>query len=200
MGLKASDVEKRIIDLKSKQSIAKKACENAGNKDLLKFLVEIIPMALNAERCGIFILNPDGQKVWMQCGTGMDENEVVVLKGSSMVGLVMSSGEAIIDQDLKSSLGEHEIIAMRTGFVAYDAICVPIFGSKNKEVIGAIQVLNKKLQAYWGKEDLNIIEKMALAIRHNIGDIFLRQDMEKINIEVGKKIKELEELITTAKQ
>ena len=42
MSLSAADVEKRIEDLKSKQVIAKKAWEKAGNKDLLRFLVEIL--------------------------------------------------------------------------------------------------------------------------------------------------------------
>ena len=84
---------------------------------------------------------------------------------------------------------------MRTGFVAYDAICVPITGAATQKVIGAIQVLNKKKRQEFTDEDLSLLERLAAHISKNIEDIYLRQEMERISLEMGRKINELETLL-----
>ncbi|KAF0193201.1 MAG: GAF AAA-type ATPase and DNA binding domain-containing transcriptional regulator [Gammaproteobacteria bacterium] len=191
------DLKEQIGELKSRQEMARQAWLKAGNRDLLKFFVDIMPKAIEAERCSIFILDPISHKVWLQCGTGVEENEVIVPKSTSLVGRVISSGKSIIDDELRAKVGEHDVIAVRTGFVAYDAICVPIIGATTRKVVGAIQVLNKKRRNKFSDEDLSTIERLAFHISRNIEDIFLRQEMERISVELGSKILELEKLIVS---
>ena len=191
------NLEEQIGKLKTTQEKAQKAWEKAGNRELLKFFVDVMPKALDAERCSIFILDPIEQKVWLQCGTALEENDVIVPKSTSLVGQVISTGKPIIDHDLRAKVGEHDVIAVRTGFVAYDAICVPITGAATQKVIGAIQVLNKKKRQEFTNDDLNILERLAAHISKNIEDIYLRQEMERISLEMGRKIEELEHLLNT---
>lgn len=189
------DLTEQIGELKSRQETARQAWQKAGNRELLKFFVDIMPKALDAERCSIFILDPIGHKVWLQCGTGLEENEVIVPKSTSLVGKVISTGKSIIDHELRAKVGEHDVIAVRTGFVAYDAICVPIRGATTKKIVGAIQVLNKKKRKEFTDDDLAVLERLAAHISRNIEDIYLRQEMERISVEMGNKIHELEKLL-----
>lgn len=190
------DLKEQIGELKSRQEMARQAWQKAGNRELLRFFVDVMPKALDAERCSIFILDPISQKVWLQCGTGLEENEVIVPKSTSLVGKVISTGKPIVDHELRAKVGEHDVIAVRTGFVAYDAICVPIHGATTKKVVGAIQVLNKKKRKEFTDEDMNLLERLADHISRNIEDIYLRQEMERISVEMGGKIHELEKLLS----
>jgi len=184
-------MEQKLEQLRKKQQLMEKAWREAGNRQLLQFFVDIMPKALDAERCSIFILDPVDEKAWLQCGTGLSEKQLQVPTKNSIVGRVMSSGEYVIEDDLEDQVGAHDIVAVKTGFVTRNAVCVPVHGVTTKKVVGAIQILNK---AHGGFDDADrdILERLAFQLEMNIENIFLRQELAKISIEMGQKIKKLE--------
>ncbi len=184
-------LEKKLRQLRKKQQLMEKAWREAGNRKLLKFFVDIMPRALNAERCSIFILDPVDEKAWLQCGTGLSEKQLQVPTKNSIVGRVMESGQAVIEDDLEDQVGAHDIVAVKTGFVTRTAICVPVHGVTTKKVVGAIQLLNKK-SGVFDESDQEILERLAFHLEMNIENIFLRQELAKISVEMGRKIKKLE--------
>ena len=80
---------------------------------------------------------------------------------------------------------------MKTGFVTRNAICVPVNGVTTKKVVGAIQVLNKR-HGDFDDADRKTLETLAFHLEMNIENIFLRQELAKISVEMGQKIKKLE--------
>ncbi len=184
-------LEKKLRQLRKKQQLMEKAWREAGNRKLLKFFVDIMPRALNAERCSIFILDPVDEKAWLQCGTGLSEKQLQVPTKNSIVGRVMESGQAVIEDDLEDQVGAHDIVAVKTGFVTRTAICVPVHGVTTKKVVGAIQLLNKK-SGVFDESDQEILERLAFHLEMNIENIFLRQELAKISVEMDRKIKKLE--------
>lgn len=183
----------KLQDLKKKQDVIEKAWKKrSGNKELLQFFVEIMPKALGAERCSIFILDPFKDDVWLQCGTGLSEKSVTVPKSGSLVGQVISSGEAAIEEDMQSHVGTHDIVAMKTGFVARNAICVPVHGVTTKRITGAIQLLNKKNERKFNDHDKTTLEKLAFLLQMNIENIFLRQELVRISTQLTQQIDSLE--------
>ncbi len=181
----------KLGQLRKKQQLMEKAWREAGNRQLLQFFVDIMPRALDAERCSIFILDPVDEKAWLQCGTGLSEKQLQVPTKNSIVGRVMSSGEFVIEDDLEDQVGAHDIVAVKTGFVTRNAICVPVHGVTTKKVVGAIQVLNKA-HGNFNDADRDILERLAFQLEMNIENIFLRQELAKISVEMGQKIKKLE--------
>lgn len=186
-----SALEKKLEKLRQKQQIMEKAWKEAGNRELLQFFVDVMPRAVNAERCSIFILDPVDQKAWLQCGTGLSEKQLKVPTGNSIVGRVISSGEVVIEDDLEDQVGAHDVVAVKTGFVTRTVLCVPINGVITKKVVGAIQILNKRNGAFT-KEDCEILERLAFHLEMNIENIFLRQELAKISVEMDKEIKSLQ--------
>jgi GAF domain-containing protein len=184
-------LEQKLNQLRKKQQTMENAWREAGNRQLLQFFVDIMPKALDTERCSIFILDPVDEKAWLQSGTGMSEKQLQVPTRNSIVGRVMDSGEYVIEEDLEDQVGAHDIVAVKTGFVTRNALCVPVHGVTTQKVVGAIQVLNKR-HGEFNDDDREILERLAFHLEMNIENIFLRQELAKISVEMGRKIKMLE--------
>jgi GAF domain-containing protein len=184
-------LEQKLHQLRKKQQMMETAWREAGNRKLIQFFVDIMPKALDAERCSIFILDPVDEKAWLQCGTGLGEKQLQVPTKNSIVGRVMSTGQYVIEDDLEDQVGAHDIVAVKTGFVTRNALCVPVNGVTTKKVVGAIQVLNK-CHGNFDDADRKILETLAFHLEMNIENIFLRQELAKISVEMGQKIKKLE--------
>ncbi len=183
----------KLHELKDKQQQIETAWRKTGNREFLQFMIELLPKALQAERCSIFINNPEDNNVWIQCGTGLQEKQISVPKDSSIVGKVIATGETIIENNLANQVGAHDTVAFKTGFTAKSTICIPVLGAKTQQVAGAIQVLNKlNIDSAFTQEDVEIVTKLAHHLQVNIENIYQRQEMANIATEIGKKVELLE--------
>lgn len=183
----------KLEELKKKQKQIDLAWQKTGNRPLVEYFVEIIPLALDAERCSIFILDPKEENIWLHCGTGMQENQITVPAWSSMVGRVIESGEYEVEMDMENTVGAHDGVDVKTGFITRNALCVPIHGVTIDQTTGVIQVLNKKSDAAYTEGDRDILEKLAFQIQINVENLYLRQEMAKVSSLMSEKIKALEE-------
>ena len=189
--MKREVLEKKLTQLKAKQQLMEKAWKEAGNRELIQFFVDIMPRTLDVERCSIFILDPVDEKAWLQCGTGMSEKQLQVPTKNSIVGRVISNGQYVVETDLQEQVGVHDVVAVKTGFITRNALCVPVHGVTTKKVVGAIQVLNKN-NGMFDDKDRKVLERLAFHLEMNIENIYLRQELAKISLEMGKKIQLLE--------
>ncbi len=192
MTIAIETIDQQLDDLRARQKKVEEAWSKTGNRGLLQFFVEIIPRLFEAERCSIFVLDPNQNSVWVQCGTGVEERQIEVPTAESVVGEVISSGKPVSRSGMENKIGMHEKVDKETSFVTHNVLCVPIFSSSGSRVVGAIQVLNKR----WGDfkdEDQETLEKFAFHLQANIENIFLRQEWGKFSVMAREKIKELEE-------
>ena len=190
--MKKDFIVQRLAELKSKQSLIDKAWAKAGDRKLLEFFVEVISKALHVERCSIFILDPVEDNVWLHCGTGVREKQISVPKWNSMVGNVISSGKHHIEYDMEDTVGAHDTVDIKTGFITRDSLCVPVHGVSTKRITGAIQVLNKKGNGEYSDDDVRILREMALHLQMTIENLFLRQEMIKVSSKMERAIGILE--------
>jgi len=187
-----SKLVEKLEELRTKQKLIDNAWKKTGNKEFLQFLVEILPKTLNAERCSIFILDPVDENIWVQCGTGLTERQVTVARASSLVGKTISTGQFQIETDMDKHLGAHDTVAIKTGFVTRNALCVPVHGVTKDRVTGAIQVLNKIGGHTFTDQDRIILEKLAFHLQMNVENIFIKQELVKISDEMKEQIMSLE--------
>jgi len=188
-------VNTRLAELKSKQALIDKAWNKAGNKKLLEFFVEVISKALHVERCSIFILDPIDDNVWLHCGTGVKEKQISVPKWNSMVGNVITTGKHAIEYEMEDTVGTHDTVSIKTGYITRDSLCVPVHGVTTKRVCGAIQVLNKRSGDEYDDDDIRILNELALHLQMTVESLFLRQEMIKISNKMEKAIHILERKI-----
>ncbi len=159
----ALDDQKRYFDLEWEE----------GQHNLLIFYVKIIPLVVNAERCSIFIHDPSTKEIWLKSGTGVTERQIRIGKGEeSVVGGVIDTGEYSIVDGMEQKNGAHKKVDEETGFETHNILTVPINSLDGKEVMGAVQVLNKKNGVNFSDDDRKLVEEMAHYLQLSIENIF----------------------------
>ena len=170
-----TDAKQQLEELSSRQKVLAEAIDPKQQTTLLDFYVRIAPRLLNAERCSIFIHDPQNKKVWLKTGTGVTERGIEVSVKDSVVGEVITTGKPVIARDLESRDGTHKKVDTTTGFVSREIICVPIRSKDGSQITGAIQVLNKKGGAGFGEEDQAFLEEMGNHFQSIVESIYLGQ-------------------------
>ena len=193
-GIKAV-IEGKLHRLKEKQHILDEAWKRTGNRDLTHFFIEIIPRLLSTERCSVFILDPKTTRIWLHCGTDLEEREVSVPRSNSMVGTVIATGQHLVRYDVDTRAGIHERVDQKTGFTTKNALCVPIFNMAGNQVVGALQALNKLGNREFTNDDIELLKRVAFHIQMNIENVYLRQEISHLSETMGKKIKKLEGIL-----
>ncbi len=183
-----AELESKLNELKKKQAVIEKTWQKAGNRPLLQFFVEIMPKVLNCERLSIFIHDPVDANLWVQCGTGVKERQIEVPQKGSVVGRAIETGAAVFEKEMQRQMGPHDTVALKTGYVTYNTLCVPVRGVTTDKVTGAIQAVNKKASVEFRQEDLEILQKLAFNIQMHLENMFLRQEMAKISTQMSKQI------------
>ncbi|MBM2830338.1 MAG: hypothetical protein HW411_1128, partial [Gammaproteobacteria bacterium] len=147
------------------------------NKALLDFYIKIMPKVLNAERCSIFIYDPESMTIWLKGGTEVKERDIEVSgESDSVVGNVISTGQYKIVSGLKEKNGVHREIDQNTGFETRNILCIPIMSLDRKKVMGAVEILNKKDGTTFNNEDRIVLEEMAHHLQLTIENIFFNQE------------------------
>jgi len=191
-----TELENKLEELKKKQAVIEKTWQKAGNRPLLQFFVEIIPKVLNCERLSIFIHDPVDANLWIQCGTGVQERQFDVPQKGSVVGRAIETGEPVFEKDMHTQMGPHDTVALKTGFVTYNALSVPVKGLTTDKITGAIQAVNKKAASEFNEQDLEVLNKLAFNIQMHLENMFLRQEMAKISTQMSRQIYLLEKKLS----
>jgi len=190
--MQKSALIEKLNELKNKQKMIEQAWHKAGNRELLQYFMEIMPKVVEAERCSIFIHDPVERNLWVQCGTGVEERQINVPEAGSVVGKTLATGKPVFEKNMHMTMGPHDTVALKTGYVTYNTLCVPVHGVTTDHVTGAIQIVNKRRADEFNEQDLAILEKLAFHVQMHIENIYLRQELSKISVEMSRKIDKME--------
>lgn len=98
---------------------------------------------VNAERATLFMLDREKEELWSQVATGTD-GIIKVSSSSGIVGAGVQSGEMINVKNAYEDDRFNPEVDTRTGFHTTSILTVPV-KDENGEIVGAIQLCNKKL-------------------------------------------------------
>ena len=171
------NIEKQIEHLEEEKTYLNAEFDATDNRALLDFYIKIMPKVLDAERCSIFIYDPDSMTIWLKSGTKVEERDIEVTgEYDSVVGDVITTGKYRIVTGLDAKSGVHKEIDERTGYKTRNILCIPIRSLDGKKVTGAVQVLNKKDGKEFSDEDRAQLEEMAHFLELTIENIFYNQE------------------------
>ena len=71
-----ASLSRSVTALRARLDTVKRAWTADNYESLLKFYVQIIPRLLDAERCGIFVLDSVRQRLLSKAGTGLRAGEI----------------------------------------------------------------------------------------------------------------------------
>lgn len=166
--------------------------DTAGDNALLQFYVKIIPRALNAERCNIFIYDPAAKVIWLRIGTGLDEEAINIgEEDESILGEVIKTGKHKVVHKIASAGEIHKQIDEKAGLVTRDILAVPIMSVEGNQVMGAVEILNKSDGSQFTDADRALLQEMAHHLEVAIENIFF-------NLETTRVLNRLSRTLTIA--
>lgn len=150
--------DKRLM--KATWQIMEQLLEVDSLEDALSGSLEIIVDALNSEAGAIWLLDNHTNRLIPMFHIGpTDISGVSVENGAGIEGIVTESGKSVMLTDALNDPRFNGSVFDDRGFVTKTMICVPLNNLHN--VIGCVQIINKKDGTLYGEEELRICERMA---------------------------------------
>lgn len=122
---------------------------------LLKVIAEETKIAIQADRCTVFMYDKEKNELWSKVALGMDSQEIRFPADRGLAGYVVKTGEPLNIPDAYNDSRFNPDIDKETGYRTKTILCMPI-KNNNKEIIGAFQVLNK-LNGVFTKDDEDLL-------------------------------------------
>ena len=132
--------------------------DNLG--DALSGSLDIIVNTLNSEAGAIWFLDPKTDRLSPLFHIGpADISNISVENGHGLAGIVTKTGKSVIVEDAASDPRFDGTVFDDNGLVTKTMICVPL--NNLHEVIGCVQIVNKKDRSLYDAEELKLCERMA---------------------------------------
>jgi adenylate cyclase len=138
--------------------IATKVAAAETLEELLRYIVEVSVQQTEAERGTLFLNDEKTNELYSRIAQGVGFREIRLLNDTGIAGHVFKTGEGIIIDDAYTDVRFNRSVDADTGFVTRNLLCAPIV-TPGKEVIGVLQILNKRAGAFT-RDDLDLLESM----------------------------------------
>ena len=143
---------------------------------LIKTIAEETKIALNADRCTVFLYDKEKNELYSKVATGLDDfQELRLPADKGLAGHVVQTGETINIKDAYKDKRFNKSVDKKTGYRTKTILCMPI-KNFNQEIIGVFQVLNKFDEAFTiDDEDLLIAIASSAGISLENAQLFEKQ-------------------------
>jgi len=150
--------EKRFV--KATWRIMEQLLEIDNLEDALAGSLETIVETLNSEAGAIWFLDSKTNRLSPLFHLGpADISNLVVENGLGIEGAVTQSGKSVMIQDAANDPRFDGSVFDDSGLVTKTMICVPL--NNQHDVIGCVQIVNKKDGTLYDAEELKLCERMA---------------------------------------
>jgi response regulator RpfG family c-di-GMP phosphodiesterase/Flp pilus assembly protein TadD len=145
---------------------------------LLTLIKNETEMALDADRCTVFIYDRDKNELWSQVATGIDDasEEIRFPAHLGLAGYVVKTGEVLNIKDAYDDPRFNKDIDKKTGYRTQTILCMPMRNRK-MEIIGVFQVLNKSA-GHFDKVDEDLLTAIATNAGVAIENATLAKEMK----------------------
>ncbi len=150
--------EKRFT--KATWQIMEQLLEVDNLDDALSGSLEIIVKTLNSEAGAIWLLDSKTDRLTPMFHIGpADISNITVENGLGIEGVVTKTGKSVIVEDAANDSRFEGSVFDDNGLVTKTMICVPL--NNLHDVIGCVQIVNKKDGSLYDAEELKLCERMA---------------------------------------
>jgi len=155
---------------------------------LLAMIVEETTAAMEADRSTLYLVDREKQEVWAKIAQGMETVELRVPVGIGIAGQVGKTGEIINIPDAYRDGRFNPEFDRRTGYQTKNILCVPM-KNVNGDVIGAMQVLNRK-EGPFLPEDEVLLTALASQAAVAIDNADIHRKLQELNESLEEKVRE----------
>ncbi len=131
--------------------------------NLLTIIAQEIKLALDADRCTVFLLDEEKKELWSKVALGMNTKEIRFDSSLGLAGHVATTGETVNIKEAYKDKRFNKEIDKKSGYITKSILCMPI-RNMSHQIVGVFQVLNKK-EGYFTEKD----EDLLIAIGSSAG-------------------------------
>ena len=148
--------------------VANAVSDSLSLDELLPRLIQIITMALDADRATLFLHDPETGELFSRLAQGDGIAEIRIPSDRGIAGAVFTAGRPEIIDDAYADSRFNQEVDKRTGYRTCSILAVPV-RNRAEAVIGVTQVLNKRSGCF-GVSDRVALEALtrqaAAALEH----------------------------------
>ena len=152
----------QILQLNALDKISSELTRTTDLDVLLNKIIKYAAMIVKAEAASILLLDKEKQELYFKASLGKKSQEIKKYKvkvGEGIAGWVAEKGKSLIVDDVAKDTRWAKKIDTSTKFQTKSLICVPLI--LNKEIMGVMEVINKKGKECFDKQDEEILNSFA---------------------------------------
>jgi serine phosphatase RsbU (regulator of sigma subunit) len=153
----AINVQEKVLKLKALLDISKALGSEIELENLLQIIVDKTTEIMNADRSTLFIYDENRDELWSKIAQDLEIKEIRFPLGVGLAGYVAQSRRRLNIPNAQVEPKFNREFDQKTGYHTQTVLCQPIISSERK-LIGVIQVLNKKNNGVFSKEDEIFLE------------------------------------------
>jgi HD-GYP domain-containing protein (c-di-GMP phosphodiesterase class II) len=174
----APSLAKRIEKLGALLEIGKAMASERSLDRLLQLILTDVTRVMEAERSSLFLVDRERNELWSKIAQGLEVREIRIPIGTGIAGHVAQSGEVVNIQDAYADPRFSQETDRRTGYRTHTILCTPM-RDKRDEVIGVLQVLNKR-DGCFGVEDEELLLALSSQAGVAIENAVLYEEIERL--------------------
>jgi len=152
----------QILQLNALNSISLELTRTTDLDVLLNKIIKYAAIIVKAEAASILLLDKEKNELYFKASLGKKSQEIKKYKvkvGEGIAGWVVEKGKSLIIDDVDKDKRWTKKIDTSTKFITKSLICVPLI--LEKEIMGVMEVINKKDKEYFDKNDEEIMNSFA---------------------------------------
>jgi diguanylate cyclase (GGDEF)-like protein len=155
---------------------------------LLGTIIEETTSIMDADRSSLFLIDAEHGEMWAKIAQGVGVIEIRFPVGVGIAGTVGRTGTIINIPDAYADRRFNPEFDRKTGYRTKSILCAPLRNTQG-EVIGAIQVLNKRTGAF-GSEDESLLAALSSHAAVAIENADLYRRLSAMNLSLERKVEE----------
>ena len=152
--------------------------EVAEFDELMPLVVDLTCMALDVERGTVFMVDKEKNELWSRAGSGLEATEIRISISEGIAGRVASTGQTVLTNDPYSHEDFNSEFDRKLGFSTRSILSVPIKNA-NGNIIGILQVLNKKSEGGFSPADEKLLFGIASIAAVRLENALLVEQIEQ---------------------
>ena len=171
-------LEARVEKLTALLEVGKAMASERNLDRLLQLILSDVTKVMEADRSSLFLVDRERNELWSKIAQGLEVREIRIKIGMGISGYVAQTGKTVNIQDAYNDPRFNQETDRRTGYRTETILCVPM-QNKLDEVIGVLQVLNKRDGAFT-REDEDLLLALSSQAAVAIENAILYEDIQKL--------------------
>lgn len=156
----SKEIKREVRDLKALLDVSKAITSEAHLDNLLQVIMEKTTEVIDADRGTLFLFDESSNELWSKIAQKLGKiKEIRFPVGVGVAGEVAKSRTGINIKDAYNDPRFNPDFDTKTGYHTRSILCLPMI-SLNGDLVGVIQVLNKKGGGAFDKRDESLLEAL----------------------------------------